>query len=182
MYLTPSPSSSDKLRSWEDVQRRHYTILDVSRAEELLETVEVCDVNEMQTEWILLVVETFRQTCLEKKKNDVVKKFFLASKGKVAVIVFEDWRRHAMKRMEARLNRKESVDNTAELFLLVSILDFIADCNVVKRRRTLQELKKRGADWKAGVEEVSEYRYRSSSLWTSMDLHLSNRLLLSPGR
>ena len=154
-YLTPAPSNATTFETWEDVQHEHYTIVDVSKAKDLLEMIEICEINAMHTEWLLLVVETFRQTCLL-EKNDVVKKLFNISKGKVASVVFEDWRRHAIKLMEKRLDRNESVDGTAELFLLVSILNLIADCTVVKTPKTLQALKNRGVDWEAGLEEVSK--------------------------
>jgi hypothetical protein len=101
-----------------------------------------------------MVTESFGNAC--RRKNDLVaKKLMSLAKSRYAIIIFDAWRRWAAFLLQERLDTKKSAASTPELYLLISILNLITDCVVVKSAKNLDALKERGLDWELGIQEVS---------------------------
>jgi hypothetical protein len=105
-----------------------------------------------------MVTESFGNSC-RRKEDLVAKKLVSLAKSRYAIIIFDAWRRWAAFLLQERLDTKKPVQNTPELYLLISILNLIADCNVVKSAKNLDALKERGLDWELGIREVSYTLY-----------------------
>lgn len=153
-FLDPQPTAASiDFSSWLDTQHHGFTIPDETRAKALAKEIGEWEVHMKSLECLLLVVEAFRNTCVV-KLTDAAKKLLLASKSGIAIIIFDSWRKRAAALLQERLDAQKSVQDTPELYLLVSVLDSIADCQLVKTAKTLAILKGKGLDWAIGVEEV----------------------------
>jgi hypothetical protein len=170
-YLEPRPSSSDRFPDWETVQNQGYSILDETKAKELLLEVNGWEVHMVSLERLLLVVSAFRHSCLNDKKQSVAKKLFVVSKGNVAITIFDYWRRRAQALLTVRLEQKKPVQGTLELYLLAEILHLIADCKIIRTPKNLNDLKLRGLDWVKGIEEVSPTLCQTVAFRTSFLSH-----------
>jgi hypothetical protein len=153
-YLDPRPKPSSSYSSWESVQNYDFLIADEVKAKELLLGIENWKVHITSLECLLMVTESFGNSC--RWNNDLVaKKLVSLAKSRYAIIIFDDWRRWAAFLLQERLDTKKPVQNTPELYLLISILNLITDCVVVKSAKNLDALKERGLDWERGIQEVS---------------------------
>jgi hypothetical protein len=158
--MEPLPEKHILYASWEEVQDQGFCIPDGERAKALMLDIGNWETHLQSLECLLLVSEAFHNTCVF-KRTDATKKFLAFKKCQIAIIVFDSWRRRAAALLQERLDTKKSVQNTPELFLLVSILGLIADCNTVKTPTTLENLKRRGLDWDHSVDEVRRHTLTS---------------------
>jgi hypothetical protein len=139
---------------WESVQIYDFSIADESKAKELLLDIGRWEIHLKSLECLLVVTESFGNSC--RRKDDLVaKKLVSLVKCRYAIIIFDAWRRRAAALLQERLDTKKSVQDTPELYLLISILNLITDCHVVKSAKNLDALKERGLDWELGIQEVS---------------------------
>jgi hypothetical protein len=159
-YLDPQPKPSGTSKpssgysSWESVQNYDFSIADEVKAKELLLSIGKWEIHLTSLECLLMVTESFGNSC--RQKNDqVAKKLVSLAKSRYAIIIFDAWRRWAAFLLQERLDTKKPVQNTPELYLLISILNLITDCEVVKSAKNLDALKERGLDWELGIREVS---------------------------
>jgi hypothetical protein len=153
-YLDPRPKPSSSYPSWESVQNHNFSIVDESHAKELLLGIGKWEIHLTSLECLLMVTESFGNSC--RQKNDLVaKKLVSLAKCRYAIIIFDAWRRWAAFLLQERLDKKKPVQNSSELYLLISILNLITDCGVVKSAKNLNALKERGLDWELGIQEVS---------------------------
>jgi hypothetical protein len=87
------------------------------------------------------------------KQNDVTKALF---KKKYAAMIFETWRQHAMAVVQDL--RDDDVRDSTAMKLLVSVLNLVADCTIVKSKEQLDTLReKRNVDWQKCFKEVSHH-------------------------
>lgn len=136
------------------MQYHEFSIADEAKAKELLLDIGKWEIHLTSLERLLLVTESFGNSC--RQKNDLVaKKLVSLAKCRYAIIIFDTWRRWAVFLLQERLDTKKPVQNTPELYLLISILNLITDCDVVKSAKNLDALKERGLNWGLGLQEVS---------------------------
>jgi hypothetical protein len=155
VYLEPRPKPISKYRVWESVQDQGFSIVDEFKAKELLQDIGKWEIHLKSLECLLVVTESFGNSCRQ-KNGPVAKKLVSFAKCRYAILIFDAWRRRAVALLQERLAGKKSVQNTPELYLLIAILNLIADCYVVKTAKSMDNLKDRGLDWEQGVQEVSK--------------------------
>jgi hypothetical protein len=155
-YLSPRPLRTDNYEHWEAIKSRGHSLTDEETVISLFRLVmKDLDLASEPLELALVIVEAFRQSCC-KRENDAVIKLFRFKKAIMAQKIFHDWFRHALEILEGYQKAGTSLDGTIALFLVLSIVDLIADFKIVKSADTLAKLKdERGVDWDSILIEVS---------------------------
>jgi hypothetical protein len=97
-------------------------------------------------EYALFVSEILRKTFA--KNAEEARKFFGAS-HKAYLVVFVEFTSRAMEVL--RNNKTASPENTTAFHLLVTIMDLITQCKVIKK---YENLVRRGLDWGDIIEKV----------------------------
>jgi len=113
----------------------------------------------------LFAVESLNRSFAMKNRSkeytDILKGFFKVKKDSrwLAQIVFDDFRDHSLNILRLRgANRTQGEDTTA-IFLLVSIVKLIVNCNhIIKHQGHYKKLLERGLDWEQGISKVSGMR------------------------
>jgi hypothetical protein len=169
-YLSPRPLRTDNYEHWEAIKSRGHSLTDEETVISLFRLVmKDLDLASEPLELALVIVEAFRQSCC-KRENDAVIKLFRFKKAIMAQKIFNDWFRHALEILEGYQKAGTSLDGTIALFLVLSIVDLIADFKIVKSADTLAKLKdERGVDWDSILIEVhiAAIKSKNDSLMTA---------------
>jgi hypothetical protein len=153
-YFAPNPTSADQFTSWKDVQKFGFAVVDENKVKELLLEAMTFDLTSVPLERPLLIIEAFRQSCVN-TQTSIATKIFSVEKGKAAVTIFVTWVDLLAKVLDVRLREKEPVADTVANYLLIAILNLIADCRVVQKKSQLEKLRERGIDWENTLAVVS---------------------------
>jgi hypothetical protein len=177
--LTPAPQPSDFFVPWKEVQQNKFTLsTNAEDANIFFSKIVKFDLKHMRLEWALLAVESLNKSFMvlkeakakpdakAKKLSKVLKLMFKKyegvgevagkdkHKGRPSVVIYEHFRNHALRIVERRCSQKKACAGTTAMYLLISIVRLIYNCEFVKNPEHLITMKSHGIDWEEGIEEV----------------------------
>lgn len=164
--LFPNPEGSDDLRDWSRVQTKNFCLSENQQdAEEMFSKVGDWDVVEgVELESVLIVIEALKNSCRNRKS--FVNLFLFKSMGgmkhnRASFVIFHDFVCRSLKMLEeVKKQGVLKIEMTTAYLVLLSMMQFIANCDSIDNMKKLEQLKKVGVDWEDVLVKVCLVMFR----------------------